>query len=317
MYDTIIIGAGPAGFTAGIYATRRGMKTLLIAKEVGGQIVWANEIENYPGFSSIKSFELITKMNEHARGLGVEMVNDEVKEIKKIENGDYNIFTNKNTFIAKTIILCLGLSPRRLAIPGEVEFTGKGVTYCATCDGPFYKGKTVAVVGGGNAALDAAEYLCSIASKVYLVHRRNEFRGFESLVEKVKCQGNVEIMFNSEVKEIVGGQKVEKIKIETKDQKESKELSVEGVFIEIGRLANTDLVADLVERNEKNQIITDEKCQTKSPGVFAAGDVTNGEFKQIVIAAGQGAVAALAAYQYLQLKQGKTGEIILDRGKKN
>jgi len=317
MYDVIILGAGPAGFTAGIYSTRRGMKALLIAKEVGGQVVWATDIENYPGFASIKSHELISKMDEHAKGLGVEMISDEAKEIKKNEDESFTIFTNKNIYKAKTIILCLGLSPRRLAIPGEVEFTGRGVTYCATCDGPFYKNKIVAVVGGGNAALDAAEFLSAITKKVYLIHRRDEFRGFETLLAEVKKKDNVEIIVNAEVKEILGGQKVDKIKILINSETESKELEVDGVFIEIGRIANTDLVAELAERNEKNQIIIDEKCRTKTPGVFAAGDVTNGEFKQIVIAAGQGAVAALAAYQYLQMKQGKATETILDRGKKN
>jgi NADH-dependent peroxiredoxin subunit F len=317
MYDVIIIGAGPAGFSAGIYSTRRGLKTLLIGKETGGQMVWATDIENYPGFKSIKSFDLVSQMDEHVRSLGVEILNEEVKEIKKNEEGNFTIFTNKNSFETKTLIIALGLSPRRLAIPGEVEFTGRGVTYCATCDGPFYKNKTVAVVGGGNAALDAADYLCSIAKKVYLIHRRDEFRGFETLVDQVKSHRCLEMILNSEAREIIGKDKVEKIMVAVNEETDLKDLDVDGVFIEIGRIANTDLVADLVERNAKNQIMVDAKCQTRTGGLFAAGDVTNGEFKQIIIAAGQGAVAALAAYQYLQSKQGKSSNAVLDRGKSN
>jgi NADH-dependent peroxiredoxin subunit F len=317
MYDIIIIGLGPAAVSAGIYAIRRGLKTLLIGKEAGGQVVWASDIENYPGFNSIKSFDLITKMQEHLDYFKAEIKYDEVKDIKKGEEGVFNIFTSQNTFQAKTVIIAIGLSPRRLAIPGEVEFKGRGVTYCATCDGPFYKGKNIVVVGGGNAALDAAEYMSKIANQVYLVHRRDEFRGFESLVENVRKCPNVKLVLNSEIKEIMGQGKVEKIKVGDVKTGELNEIKVDGVFVEIGRIANTDLVNGLVNRNEKNQIVVDEKCQTNQPGIYAAGDVTNGEFKQIIIACGQGAVAALSVYQYIQKLGGKSAEIIFDRGKKN
>jgi len=308
MYDTIIIGSGPAGFTAGIYAARREMKTLIIGKEPGGQLVWAAEIENYPGFKSINSIDLINKMQEQVKGSGVEMKYDEVKVIKKQDNG-FEVITNKEKYVTKTIILALGLTPRRLAIPGEQELTGKGVSYCANCDGPFYKGKVVAVVGGGNSALDAAEVLAKIASKVYLIHRRQEFRGFEALVDEVKTKDNIEFILDSEIKEIIGEQKLEKVIIINNKTKQEKELVIDGLFIEIGRIARTDLVADLVKRDERDQIIIDEKCHTSLPGIFAAGDVTPTEFKQITIATGQGTIAALAAYQYLQLKQGKEGKV--------
>ena len=302
MYDTIIIGSGPAGMTAGIYAARREMKALIIGKELGGQLIWASEIENYPGFKSISNFELISKMQEQVKNLGVEIKTEEVKKIEKTDD-KFILHTNKSQFEAKTVILALGLVPRRLAIPGEREFTGKGVSYCATCDGPFYKNKTVAVAGGGNSAVDATEILSKIAAKVYLIHRRDEFRAFEALVEEVKSKKNVELVLSSEIKEVVGSNKLEKIKVVNKKTGQEKEIAVDGLFVEVGRIASTDLVADMVKRDEKNQIIVDEKCQTNLPGMFAAGDVTPVEFKQITIACGQATIAALAAYQYIQMNR--------------
>src|SRR6056297_2501344 len=207
----------------------------------------------------------------------------------------------------------MGLSPRRLAIPGEKEFTGKGISYCANCDGPFYKNKEVAVLGGGNSALDAAEILSKIAGKVYLIHRREEFRGFESLREEVKNKKNIELVLNSEVKEISGEGKVEKAKVINNKTDKEKEINIAGIFIEIGRIASTDLVGEWVERDKVSQIKVDKKQMTKTPGLFAAGDVVSGEFKQITIAAGEATIAALAAYQYLQQKQGKEIKKILDR----
>ena len=197
MYDLIIIGSGPAGMTAGIFAVRREMKTLIIGKEVGGQLVWANEIENYPGFETIKSFELIQKIRQQASNFGVEFKDDEVKRIEKSADGTFTLHTLRDSFTAKTVIISMGLSPRRLAVPGEIELNGQGVSYCANCDGPFYKNKKVAVVGGGNSALDAAELMSKIASQVYLIHRNDSFRAFEALVEEVKARKNVEIIFNS------------------------------------------------------------------------------------------------------------------------
>jgi thioredoxin-disulfide reductase len=305
MYDLIIIGSGPAGMTAGIYAARREMKVLIIGKELGGQLIWASEIENYPGFLNIKSFELIQKMREQALASGAEMRDGEIKKIERQSDGTFNLYTNKETFQAKTIIIAMGLSPRRLAVPGEEELNGKGVSYCANCDGPFYKGKTVAVIGGGNSALDAAEVLSKIAAKVYLIHRSEAFQGFEALVDEVKARPNIEIILNAETKEIAGADKVEKIKLLDKNSGEEKEISLDGVFIEVGRIASTDIVSDLVERNDRAQIIVNTKTETKTPGLFAAGDVTDTEYKQITVAIGQATTAALSAYQYLQLKEGK------------
>ena len=315
MYDTIIIGAGPAGITAAIYAARREMKTLIIAKEVGGQMVIASDIENYPGFNKINNYDLILKFQEQVKNLGVEIKNTEIKKVEK-EGDKFILFSENEKFEAKTVITTVGLMPRRLYIKGEEEFIGKGVSYCANCDGPFFKGKTVVVVGGGNAALDAAEVLSKMANKVYLIHRRDEFRGFEVLVEKVKKQENIEILLNSEIKEIKGEEKVKNIVVINKELSKKTEIAVDGVFVEVGRVASVNLVNGLVELNEKNEIVVDEKCASKTEGLFVAGDVTQVPFKQITIASGQGTIAALAAYQYLQLKDGKNVNIVFDRSKK-
>ncbi len=305
MYDVIIIGAGPAGMTAAIYGVRREMKTLIIGREVGGQVALASEIENYPGFESIKSFELIQKIKQQALNFGAELKEDEVKKIEKTDEGTFILYTGRDKFETKTVVVAMGLSPRRLAVPGEVELNGRGVSYCANCDGPFFKDKTVAVIGGGNSALDAAEVMSKIASQVYLVHRRDEFRAFEALVDEVKARPNIEILFDTEIKSIEGEQKVEKMKVINSKTNEEKEVTLDGVFIEIGRIASTDLVAEFVDRNDSDQIIVNSKAETKTPGLFAAGDVTNTEFKQITIAMGQATTAVLSAYQYIQLKENK------------
>lgn len=300
MYNTIIIGAGPAGFTAGIFAARREMKALIISENMGGQMIWAAEIENYPGFKSISSIDLITKLQDQVTNLGVEIKNNKVKKLVK-KNKHFELYTGREVFQTKTIIIAMGLSPRRLAIPGEEEFTGKGVSYCANCDGPFYRDKTVAIVGGGNAALDAAEVMSKIAKQVYLIHRRQEFTGFKALVDEVKNKENIIFILDSEVVKISGQEKLNKVKVVNKISKKDRIIDVDGLFIEIGRIAHTDLAADLVDRDKRDQIIVDEKCCTSCPGIFAAGDVTQVPFKQITIAAGQATIAALAAYEYLQL----------------
>lgn len=305
MYDLIIIGSGPAGMTAGIYAARREMKTLIIGRELGGQMVWANEIENYPGFEKINSFELISKIKQQTINFGVEMKNDEVKKIEKTAEGGFLLYTNRETFEAKTVVIAMGLAPRRLAVPGEVEFNGRGVSYCANCDGPFYKNKTVAVIGGGNSALDAAEVLSKIASQVYLIHRNESFKAFDTLVEEVKNRDNIKILLNTEIKQLIGDKKLDKITILNNKNNQEEAIALDGVFVEVGRIASTDLVADLVERNDKNQIIVNKQAETKTPGLFAAGDVTDSEFKQITIAMGQATTAALSAYRYLQLQDKK------------
>lgn len=311
MYDTIIIGSGPAGLTAAIYATRREMKTLVIGKELGGQVVWASEIENYPGFKNINNFEFIERFRDQAVSLGAELKEAEVKKIEKTEEGVFKIVTGKEEFLAKTVIVAIGLSPRRLAVPGEVEFNGKGVSYCANCDGPLYRGKKVAVIGGGNSAFDAAEYLSKIATKVYIIHRNNEFKAFDVLVQEVKERENIEIITNVTIKQIKGENSVQGLVYADKESLEESEIEVDGVFVEVGRIASTDLVADYIDRDEKMQLLVNKKCETKTPGLFAAGDVTNAsEYKQITVAIGQATIAALAAYQYIQEKSGLNKEIV-------
>ena len=301
IYDTIIIGTGPAGMTAAIYAARREMKTLLIGETLGGQIVWASTIENYPGFKSIKSFELINRMKEQVEGLGVEIKNASVQRIEKNDKDEFILHTEKEEFKTKTVIIAMGLSPRRLAIPREEELNGKGVTYCANCDAPFYRDKTVAVVGGGNAALDATEVLSKIAKKVYLIHRREEFRGFEALVNEIKNRKNIEIITNSEISKIIGNEKVEKINVKNNKLNKITQINIDGVFIEIGRIAHTEIFSNLIELDNKKQIKVDKYCKTSVQGIFAAGDVTNAPYKQITIACGQATIATLSAYEYLQL----------------
>ncbi|NCD00644.1 FAD-binding protein [bacterium] len=301
MYDVIIIGAGPAGMTAGIYTARREMKTLILSKEIGGQLVWASEIENYPGFKNIEAFDLIMKMQSQVKSLGVEIKQKEVVKIEK-KGEIFSIYSKDDIFKAKTVILSLGLFPRVLGIKGEKEFTGKGISYCANCDGPFYKNKEVAVVGGGNSGVDAAEVLSKIAKKVYLIHRGEKLKAFESLVKKVEERENIEIILNNSPKEFIGEEKLSKIILKDKDEN-TKELIIDGVFIEIGRVANTTLVQGFVDRNQAGEILVNNLCETKTPGMFAAGDVTQNEFKQISVASGQSTTAALAAYKYLQEKE--------------
>lgn len=304
-YDVIIIGGGPAGLTAGIYASRRKLKTLIITMAVGGQVLLSRSVCNYPGFLNVSGISLINRMKKQAEKAGAEIILDEVKQILPQEK-EFLVKTETKEFLARALILAFGKKPRSLNIPGEKEFIGKGVSYCATCDAPFFKNKIVAVVGGGNSALDAALLLSKFAKKVYLVHRREEFRGFETLVEEVKKKKNVELVMNSILTEIKGGQKVSSVVVKNLKTGETKEVAVEGVFVEIGYEVDPSLVKGLVKLDEYNQIVVDSKCRTFypnsekiRPGIFAAGDVTNVIFKQIVVAAGEGAKAALAAYNYL------------------
>ena len=307
MHDLVIVGGGPAGLTSGIYATRRNLKTLLITEEFGGAVVAVPRIENYPGFKEIDGLTLMKKMEEQARGCGVEFATSEtVREIFE-ENGSFILKTEQNEYRGKAIILAFGKSPKHLGVPGEDKFENKGVSFCVNCDGPLFRDENVCVIGGGNSALDAALVMSDIAKKVYLIHRRNEFRGFESMVEKVRERKNVEFILNSVVKEFRGDSMLKSVLIENLEKKEVKELEVAGAFVEIGSEVKTDFVKNLVKLDENNHIIVDERCQTfypnsskVRPGVFAAGDVTNNPFKQIVVATGQGAIAALQAYNYIK-----------------
>jgi len=304
MYDLVIIGGGPAGLTAGIYAGRRGMKTLIVTLDIGGQAATSPLIENYPGFLRIAGPELMSKFFEQAKKSGCEFLFQKVVKIEE-KGGNYVIHTSTKTIEAKSLIIAYGRTPKRLGVEGEERLKGKGISYCTICDGPLFKDKVVAVVGGGNSALLAALYLSEIARKVYLIHRREEFRGFEELVERVKKRENIEFLLKQVVKEIKGNGSVNSVLVEEVESGKRTEIKVDGVFVEIGYEIDVGLIKDFVKLNKKNEIVVNEKCETfypdgkKRSGVFAAGDITNIPFKQIITAAAQGAIAALQAYNYL------------------
>lgn len=294
MYDVIIIGGGPAGLSAGIYAVRGGYKTAIIEREfVGGQAAQTYEIENYPGFSVIGGFELTQKMAEQAESFGVEIKYGETgklnleKQIKEVEF-DGEVLTSK------TVILALGAHPRKLGLENETRLSGRGISYCATCDGGFYKGKTVFIVGGGNTALEDALYLSNIASEVHLVHRREEFRASKIVVDKVISKENIKLHLSAVVKDILGENKVEGIVLSGKTEES---IACDGVFVAVGNIPNTDGVK--VEKNDGGYIIRDAHMNTSVAGVFACGDCTNTPLRQVVTAAGDGAIAGNSAIEYL------------------
>jgi len=305
MYDVIIVGSGPAGLTAGIYTSRRNLKTLILGKNLGGQVTITPHVENYPGFKLVQGFELMKKFEEQVKGFGVEIIYEGVEEIKET-NGKFIVKTRDKEYESKTLILAFGKTPKTLDISGEKEFQGRGISYCATCDAPLFKDKIVAVVGGGNSALDATLLSSEIAKKVYLIHRRDKFRGFESLVNEVKKKKNIELVMESIVTEFLGEKFLKSINVKNVKTNEIKKLDVDGVFVEIGSVVKTGLIRNLVKLTENNYVVINNNCETFYPnsdkirsGVFAAGDVTNTPFKQIVVAAGEGAKAGLQAYNYL------------------
>jgi len=298
LYDVIIVGAGPAGLTAAIYTSRRNLKTLILSKGLSDQVSETEHIENYPGFKKIEGYKLIQKFEEQVRDFSVEIIFEEVVKIISKKNS-FILKTTQKSYEGKAVILAFGKAPRTLNVPGEKEFTGKGVSYCATCDAPLYRDKIVAVIGGGNAALDAVLLLSKIAKKVYLVHRRNEFRGFEAEVDKVKERKNVKLVLSHVAVEFKGDKFLKSVIVENVNTKEKRDIVVDGVFIEIGSEVKTDFIKEMVKLDKNNHIIINNNCETSYPGIFAAGDVSNTPFKQIVVSAGEGAKAGLQAYNYL------------------
>ncbi|MBC8494853.1 FAD-dependent oxidoreductase [archaeon] len=299
MNDVIIIGGGAAGMTAALYTARKNLKTMIISVDVGGQTALPSNIENYPGYDGVNGFELMMKFQAQATKWGTEMITGKVVKLEKdgdifkleLESGDKHE--------SKAIILAFGKTPRALNIPGEDKFMGKGVSTCVTCDGPFYKGKTVAIVGGGNSALGGARELADIAEKIYLVHRRDEFRGDPIEVDRVRQQPNVELVLSHVPKEVTGENVVTGLVVEDTKTNQEKTLKVDGVFIEAGYIVDSAFLGDLVKRNEQKEVIINQLNETSQPGIFAAGDVTNTPFKQTVISAGEGAKAALQCHNYL------------------
>ncbi len=286
MYDCIIIGAGPAGLSAAIYLSRANKKVLLIDKNgYGGQIINALDIENYPGCFHINGFDLVNKMYEQAINLGTEYLQDEV-----LSFNNSSVTTKKRTYACKTIILAMGASNRRLDIPNIDKYIGKGISYCATCDGAFYRGKTVAIVGGGNTAIDDAVYLSNLANKVYIIYRGNKFRYDVSKLEK---KDNVEFILNNNVVGINGNEKIESVKLDNHE-----DIKVDGLFIAIGQVPNTNFVKD-INLNDKGYIISNEDCATNIPNIFVAGDVREKSLRQVVTASSDGAIAANNVINYL------------------
>jgi thioredoxin reductase (NADPH) len=329
-WDVIIIGGASAGLSAALYASRQGLNTLLITKDIGGQALLTNDIENYPAFDHIGGYELMTKFEAQARSFGTEFAYEEVTSI--VENGQEEENNNKptknfkiitsgnNEYLASAIILAFGKTPRDLNVSGEQQLKGKGVSYCAVCDGPLFKQKRVAVVGIGDPSLDAALFLKGIASKVYIIHRNDAPIGTEETIRLLQHENNVSFMPNSIVKAINGTSRVESLTVtavKTKSASSSSlsesKLNIDGVFVEMGYIAKTDFVKGLVQLNNSSEIIVDKYCATSRQGIFAAGDVTDVPYKQAVISAGQGSIAALSTYNYIQkLKGGKSAPIKAD-----
>lgn len=300
IYDVIIIGEGVAGMTAGIYSARAGARTLILEKNVvGGQASLTYAVENYPGFKSISGIELVMAMQKQVHALGVEV---RYAKVQAIEDGKIKtIKTKDKTYKTKALILCLGAVPRKLGLPNEDEFNGKGVSYCAVCDGAFFRGKPVAVIGGGNTALEDANYLAQIASKVYLLVRKNTLKAQNILVEALNKnvqQGKIEVLYNTEVAEICGTGKVDYIIAKNNQTQTTQNIKVDGLFVAIGRSADTDLVANIVERDEWGYIVVNAERETSAKGIFSAGDCTNTTLRQIITACADGAISATSAVNY-------------------
>ncbi len=298
MYDIIIVGAGTAGLTAAIYA-RRASKTVLVLEEAsyGGQIINTPDIENYPAAAHISGFEFATKLYEQAKELGAEIVFEKVNGIRVNETVK-EVTTDKNSYEAKAVILATGSQNRKLELENEKELVGKGVSYCATCDGFFYRKKTVAVNGGGNTALEDALYLSDLAEKVYLIHRRDAFRGESSTVEKLKEKANVEFVFNSRITKLNATEKLESIEV-TDNEGNVRTIQADGLFIAIGRIPQNEIFADLVDLDDAGYIVASENCHTRTAGIYVAGDNRSKELRQLVTATADGAVAATEAVKYL------------------
>ncbi len=299
-YDVIVVGAGPAGLTSAIYTCRKKLSTLIISVDLGGQTTLATHIENYPGIEPMPGFRLMKNFEKQAKKFGAELIYGKVIKLKKSNKKFVVTLSNGEKYKGKALILAFGKSPRTLGLPGEKNFIGRGISTCATCDAPLYKNKTVAVIGGGNSALDAVVLLGKIAKKIYLIHRREEFRGDEITVDRVKKLKNVEILYNTMVKKFQGDKLIKSIVTENKKDKEIRELKIDGVFLEIGYEVKTDFLKGILKLDKIGEIIIDDRCRTSEPGIFAAGDVTIVPFKQTVISAGDGAKAALEAHRYLQ-----------------
>lgn len=298
-YDVIIIGGGPAGMNAAMYAARKELRAAVITTDFGGQILLTSEIENYLGFPSISGFELSDKMEAHVRQYPVDFETAQVERLERLEDGSFAAHLDDGQeYRGKACIVTAGKRSRTLDIPGEASFTGRGVSYCATCDGPFYRNKTVAVVGGGDSAVQAAIELAVICPKVYLVVR-SRIRAQEILIKRMKEHENIEVLLGYAPEAIEGTKKVESVLVKNRKSGEERTLAVDGCFVEAGGIPNSGFLPAETALNRAGEIVTDKSGRTNVPGLFAAGDVTDNPYKQVIIAAGEGAAAALAAHEYL------------------
>lgn len=299
IFDFVSIGGGPASYNASLYAKRKGLKTLIIAKKPGGQLLNTSSVDNYLGFKELSGEALYEEFHEHLKTLDVLEINDQsVNKIEKI-NHLFNLTLEDNRVIqSKTILIATGSNPRKLNVKGEIEFANAGVAYCAICDAPLFKDKDVIIAGGGNSAVEAAIDVAKLARNVTLVHR-SQFRADQILLDKMYAQSNIKVYLEAQILEIEGDTKMRSIRV--LDKKENKEFSIEadGIFIEIGNIPNSDFVRDLVKLNDKNEIIVNNKQETSREGCFSAGDVSDTLYKQIIIATAEGAKAALAANEYI------------------
>ncbi|MDD5155680.1 MAG: FAD-dependent oxidoreductase [Candidatus Omnitrophica bacterium] len=296
MLDLIIIGAGPAGITAGVYAARKKMEVLVVSEDIGGQTAWSGDIENYTGYQFITGPDLAAKFEEHMRKFDIQLKDNE-KVIELQKTGDKVLVkTDKGAYEARTVIIASGKRSRELGVPGEKEFKNKGLTYCATCDGPLFSGKDVSVIGGGNSALDAALQLIKIARRIHVINISDRITGDPIMQDKLNQAANVTVLNSAQVTAVLGDKFVSGIRIK-KDGKEEV-IPVEGIFVEIGLIPNSEFVKG-IDKNQYGEIKVNSRNETNVPGVFAAGDVTDVPEKQIIIAAGEGSKAALSVFRYL------------------
>jgi NADH-dependent peroxiredoxin subunit F len=300
MYDVIIIGAGPSGMTAAVYTARKKLNTLLISKDVGGQTNWTNSVENYMGYQFIEGPELIEKFEAQVKQFPIELkIGDGVTNISRLDRAFEILTESGQAHQGRTAIIASGKRPRSLNVPGEEKFRGKGVSYCSICDAPLFEGMNVAVVGGGNSALEAADDLTKIAEKVYLISL-TPLTGDQVLIDKINKAHNLSVFIEHDTLSIAGDNFVSRITVKDVRSNEIRELDVKGIFVEIGLIPNSDLAKGIVPFNGLGEIEVSCNCETVVPGLFAAGDVTSTPEKQIIIAAGEGAKAALQVYHYLQ-----------------
>ena len=302
IWDVIIIGSGPAAFSAGVYTTRGAASTLILGGEKwGGQLMLTSMVDNYIGFpEGVMGPELMIRMRSQVERFGAEFVEKNVVKVD-FSSKPLKVYTDDKEYLAKSIIVATGALTKWLGVPGEKELVGKGVSTCAPCDAPFFKEKVVAVVGGGDSAMEEAHYLTKYASKIYLIHRRDEFRAAPAMQAKVTGNPKVEIMWNTEVKEIIGKDKVEAIKVFNNKDNSEKEITLDGVFVAVGHKPDSDLFSGILERDENGYIVNkDFHLKTSVPGVFVAGDVFDKEFKQAIVSAGLGCVAAMQDLKYLE-----------------